>query len=125
MTEPAYLATPVPTADRPGPWPGVVVVHDAFGLGDDMREQADWLAAAGYVAAIPDLYGGRGAIRCIKGAIAQLSAQRGPMFDQLDAARQWLAAQPDCTGRVGVIGYCMGGGFALLLAGRPAGRRRA
>jgi len=88
MSDPAYLATPVPTADRPGPWPGVVVVHDAFGLADDMREQADWLAAAGYVAAIPDLYGGKGAIRCIKGAMAQLSAQRGPMFDQLDAARQ-------------------------------------
>lgn len=119
MSDPAYLATPVPTVDRPGPWPGVVVVHDAFGLADDMREQADWLAAAGYVTAIPDLYGGKGAIRCIKGAMAQLSAQRGPMFDQLDAARQWLAAQSDCTGRVAVIGYCMGGGFALLLAGRP------
>ena len=116
--------TGVPGHSRPDRRPprtvaGVVVVHDAFGLGDDMREQADWLAAAGYVAAIPDLYGGKGAVRCIKGAIAQLSAQRGPMFDQLDAARQWLAGQPDCTGRVGVIGYCMGGGFALLLAGRP------
>lgn len=119
MGGPAYVAVPVPTADRPGPWPGIVLVHDAFGLSDDMREQADWLAAAGYVAAIPDLYDGKGAIRCIKGAFAQLSAQRGPMFDRLDAARQWLAEQPDCTGRVGVIGYCMGGGFALLLAGRP------
>jgi carboxymethylenebutenolidase len=118
MSEPAYLATPVPTADRPGPWPGVVVVHDAFGLSDDMREQADWLSAAGYVAAIPDLYGGKGAIRCIRGAFGQLSAQRGPMFDELDAARQWLAASPGCTGTVGVIGYCMGGGFALVLAGR-------
>ena len=64
------------------------MVHDAFGLGDDMREQADWLAAAGYVTAIPDLYRGKGAVRCIKGAMAQLSGQRGPMFDQLDAARQ-------------------------------------
>jgi carboxymethylenebutenolidase len=117
MSEPAYLATPVPTADRPGPWPGVVVVHDAFGLSDDMREQADWLAAAGYVAVVPDLYGGKGAVRCIKGAFAQLSAQHGPYFDALDATRTWLAGQPDCTGTVGVIGYCMGGGFALLLAG--------
>ena len=34
---PAYLAEPVPVSDRPGPWPGVVVMHDAFGLGNDMR----------------------------------------------------------------------------------------
>lgn len=119
MGVPAYLATPVRVEDRPGPWAGVVLVHDAFGLGDDMREQADWLAAAGYLTAIPDLYEGNGALRCIKGAFAQLSAQRGPMFDRLDATRQWLAEQADCTGRVGVIGYCMGGGFTLLLAGRP------
>jgi carboxymethylenebutenolidase len=114
-----YLATPVVTSDRPGPWPGVVVVHDAFGLGDDMREQADWLAAAGYLAVIPDLYGGKRAISCIKGAFAQLTARSGPMFDQIEAVRSTLAAAPDCTGTVGVIGYCMGGGFALLLSGRP------
>jgi carboxymethylenebutenolidase len=114
-----YLATPVPVSDRPGPWPGVVVVHDLFGPGNDMREQADWLAAAGYLALMPDLYHGKNAIRCIQGSFRQLAAQRGPVFDQLDQARTTLAAHPDCTGTVGVIGFCMGGGFALLLAGRP------
>ena len=118
-THAAYLATPITTADRPGTWPGIVLVHDAFGMSDDMREQADWLAAAGYLVAIPDLYAGKSAIRCIKGAFAQLSAQQGPAFEQIDATRAALAESPDCTGTVGVIGYCMGGAFALLLAGRP------
>lgn len=115
----AYLAAPVPTSDRPGPWPGVVLVHDAFGLSDDMREQADWLAAAGYLTVIPDLYGGKRAITCIKGTFAQLTARRGPAFDQLEAARVAVAADPRSTGAVGTIGYCMGGAFALLLASRP------
>ncbi len=116
---PSYVAIPVPTLDRPGPWPGVVLVHDAFGLGNDMKEQADWLAAAGFVVRVPDLFDGKSAVRCLKGVFAQLAAQRGPVFDRIEAARVGLAAERDCTGRVGVIGYCMGGGFALLMAGRP------
>lgn len=119
VAEHDYLATPVPVSDRPGPWPGVVLVHDLFGAGNDMMEQADWLAAAGYLTLMPDLYQGKNAIRCIQGSFRQLAAQRGPMFDQLEEARKTLAAHPDCTGEVGVIGFCMGGGFALLLAGRP------
>jgi carboxymethylenebutenolidase len=115
----AYAADPVPTADRPGPWPGVVVIHDALGLGDDMREQCDWLAAAGYVTVMPDMYHGKRMIRCVKGAFQQLMEQHGPVFDQIDQARSWLAARDDCTGTIGVIGYCLGGAFALVLAGRP------
>ncbi len=116
---PAYLAEPVPVSDRPGPWPGVVVIHDAFGMTDDIKEQADWLAAAGYLALVPDLYNGQSMVRCIKGTFSQLTAQHGPVFSQIDAARRYLAARPGCTGTVGVIGYCMGGAFALLLAARP------
>ena len=115
----AYVATPIRTPDAPGPWPGVVVVHDVYGLRDDMREQADWLAAAGYLAVVPDLYEGKSVVRCVKGVFAQMQAQHGAVFDQIDAARAWLGAQADCTGTVGLIGYCMGGGFALLEAGRP------
>ncbi len=116
---PAYLAEPVPVIDRPGPWPGVVVIHDAIGMTDDIKEQADWLAAAGHVALVPDLYNGRSMVRCINSTFGQLIAQQGPVFTQIEAARAHLAALPSCTGTVGVIGYCMGGAFALLLAARP------
>jgi carboxymethylenebutenolidase len=119
LSEHDYLATPVPVSDRRGPWPGVVLVHDIFGVGNDMKEQADWLAAAGYLTLMPDRYAGKNALRCIQRSFRQLAAQRGPAFDQLEDARKTLAAHPDCTGAVGVIGFCMGGGFALLLAGRP------
>lgn len=113
-----YLAVPVQTAAHPGPWPAVVVIHEALGPTDDMHEQCDWFAAAGYLALMPDLYHGKSMIRCVRSAIRQLAEQRGPVFEQLEAARVQLAARDDCTGAVGVAGYCLGGGFALLLAGR-------
>ena len=115
----AYVAVPVPTSASPGPWPGVVVVHEGPGPTQDMQEQCDWLAAAGYIAVMPDLFHGKSMVRCIKGVVRQLFAQSGPVFEQLEAARGWLARREDCTGSVGVIGFCLGGGFALLLAGRP------
>jgi carboxymethylenebutenolidase len=110
-----YLAVP---AGGGGPWPGVVVIHEAFGLNDDIRGKADELAARGYLALAPDLYGGRSWLRCVKGVFGQLRAGAGPAFDVLDAARGYLAGRPDSTGKTGVIGFCMGGGFALLCAPR-------
>jgi carboxymethylenebutenolidase len=116
-----YLAVPsvpsVPSAP-PGPWPGVVVIHEAFGLNDDIRSKADEFAAHGYLALAPDLFDGKSWIRCIRSAFQQIRAGRGPAFTALDAGREFLAARPDCTGKTGVIGFCMGGGFALLCAPR-------
>ncbi len=115
-TVPAYLAVPPASA---GPWPGVVVVHEAFGLNDDVRQKADDFAARGYLALAPDLYNGKPWVRCIRGAIRQLHARHGPVFSALEYAREYLAGRPDCTGKIGVIGFCIGGGFALLCAPRP------
>jgi len=110
-----YLAVP---AEGAGPWPGVVVIHEAFGLNADIRGKADQLAAQGYVALAPDLFEHKAWIRCVRSAFTQLRAQSGPAFETLDAARSVLAGRADCTGHTGVIGFCMGGGFALLCATR-------
>lgn len=107
----AYLAVP----RGAGPWPGVVVIQDAFGLTDDIREQADRLAAGGYLAFAPDLYSGRGP-RCVIATLQASRSGRGPAYEDIEAARRWLVERDDCTGRVGIIGFCMGGGFALLSA---------
>src|SRR3978361_2345778 len=95
----AHLAVP-PVGE--GPWPGVVVLHELFGLTDDIRQQADRLAAAGYVAVAPSLYP-RGAVRCLRATFRALSTGSGPALDDIDVTRTWLAGRPDCTGRVGVL----------------------
>lgn len=106
----AVLETPA------APGPGVVIVHDAFGLTDDTRDIARRFADQGYVALAPDLYSRGGARKCVTGVFRALFGQSGVAIDDLLAARDHLAGRDDVTGKVGIVGFCMGGGFALLLS---------
>ena len=115
---PAYLAIPVPAVSGPGPWPGVVIVHDALGISDDIRAIAERFATAGYLAIAPDLYARGGLARCVRSVFRDLQRGQGQAFDDIDAARRALIEREDCTAKVGVGGFCMGGGFALVAASR-------
>ena len=101
--------------------PGVVVVHEAFGLTDDIRRIADEFAARGFHAVAPDLLSYGGMVRCLVTIVRALGSGEGRPFDEIDAARTWLAGREDCTGQVGIAGFCLGGGFALVMANRGFG----
>jgi carboxymethylenebutenolidase len=109
-----YLATP----EGDGPWPGVVAIHEAYGLNAVVRRQADRLASAGYLTLAPDLYSDGGAARCVMSTFRAMLTGQGKAIQDVDAAREHLGKRDDCTGRIGVIGFCMGGGFALVTANR-------
>jgi carboxymethylenebutenolidase len=113
-----YLATP-PT----GSGPGVIVIQEWWGLDSHIADVADRLAAEGFVALAPDLYGGKlahnedEAMQCLTSLDAQQAAK------DLIGAVDFLLARDDVTGnQVGAIGFCMGGGFVLLLAAEAGDR---
>ncbi len=112
----AVLASPRQEGRRPA----IIVIHEVFGLNADMSAKAQRLADLGYVALAPDLYSTRGPMPlCIVRTMTGLRGGDGPVFADLDAIREWLAARPEVDpARIGVIGFCMGGGIALLFAAK-------
>jgi carboxymethylenebutenolidase len=113
----ALLATP----EGQGPWPGVVVVHDAIGYARDNESISRRIAAAGYLAIMPDLYSRGGRARCVRRVFRELLTQRGRALDDIIAARDHLQAMPQCTGAVGIAGFCMGGQFTLVMSPKDFG----
>lgn len=117
---PAALARP---SEADAPRPGVIVVHEMFGLNDDIRRIAARFADAGYVAIAPDLFARAAKPICIVRAMRDLRRGQGETFADLDAAREYLLTRQDVdASRIGVAGFCIGGGFALLYAAKaPVG----
>jgi carboxymethylenebutenolidase len=98
------------------PFPGVVVIHDMFGFSPDLRRHCQRFADAGYAAIGPDLYRGRRPI-CVLKTLSSVATGDGFAYRVIDAARAFLAAREDVDAdRIGVVGFCMGGGFALIAA---------
>ncbi len=114
-TREAYLARP----EGDGPFPGIVVIHEIDGLNDHIRDVAARFARQGYVALAVDLLAGRNRTVCMARFIGQL-VSRSPnnsSVSELKAALTHLAAQPGVdAARLGAVGFCMGGSFAVLWA---------
>jgi carboxymethylenebutenolidase len=107
--------------DGQGPWPGVVVVHDAIGYGPDNERISRLIAAAGYIAVTPNMFARGGRVRCITRVFRELLTKRGRALDDILAARDHLLGLPQASGAVGIAGFCMGGQFALVMSPRGFG----
>src|SRR5689334_25100220 len=110
-----YMAWP----EGSGPFPGVVVIHEAYGLNDNIRSVTRRFAEQVDAALVVDIISGRNMMVCM----ARLFS--GLLFNSLDnegiknlkASLDYFAEQPEVdSARVGAIGFCMGGSFAIAWA---------
>jgi len=118
----AYLAVPATT-----PAPGIVVAQEIFGVNQVMRDVCDWLAGAGFVACCPDIFWRiEPGIQLTDKSEAEW-ARAFELFQAFDvdkgivdlrATLANLREHDACTGKVGAIGYCLGGKLAYLMAAR-------
>ncbi len=110
-----YLAQP----EGDGPFPGIVVIHEAFGLNDDIKEITRRFAEEGYAALAVDLFSERNQIVCMFRFMGQMlfKALDNDSVNELKTTLSYFMEQPgvDCE-RVGAIGFCLGGGFAIAWA---------
>lgn len=104
-----------------GPWPGVVIVHDAISYRPDNERVTRKVAAAGYIAITPNMFARGGRARCVTRVFRDLLSRRGPALDDILAARDHLLAMPQASGTVGIVGFCMGGRFALVMSPKGFG----
>lgn len=110
-----YLARP---ANAAGKLPGILVVHENRGLNPYIEDVARRLGTENFVAFAPDGLTSVGGYPGDdeKGGAAFQKVDRAKMGEDFAAAARWLKSRPDCTGKIGVVGFCFGGGVANSLA---------
>src|SRR5213593_3293878 len=111
----AYIAYP----ERPQPAPAVIVIHEIFGMSDFIRQTTEQLAKDGFVAVAPDLLSRRGGTPATPDSARKLIATLNPdtVTMDLNAAAAFLKTVRAARGdRVGVIGFCWGGGQSFRYA---------
>lgn len=118
-----YLVRPFSADSRsetPAQLPGIVVIHENRGLNPHTEDVARRFALANFMAFAPDLLTAAGGYPGDDYQGGQLFRQidNAKKFEDLVASAQWLKARPDCTGRIGVTGFCYGGGASNQLAVR-------
>ena len=112
-TTAGYLARPA----EGGVHPAVVVIQEWWGLNDNIRDIADRIAAEGYVALAPDLYHGNVTAEPDEAQKLMMALQQDKAVTDMNGAVAALQARDDVDGaKIGVTGFCLGGGLALLLA---------
>ena len=113
----AYLARP---AQAQGPLPGILVIHENRGLNAHIEDVARRAALAGYIALAPDGLSYAGGAPVDQEAARDLfgKSDRARITDDVTAGVPYLANRDDCSGRVGTVGFCYGGGVSLLCAAR-------
>lgn len=100
-----------------GPFPALIVIHEWWGLNDWVKEQASKLSELGYVALAIDLYRGKVATTPEEAHEIMRGVPEDRAKRDLNAAFAFLASQPNVKkNRIGAIGWCMGGGYALDVA---------
>lgn len=105
--------------DGARPRAGVVVLHDLFGFTPDVLRIGERLAAHGHAALVPDLYdGGRGGrAACVTRTLLAHTSGRGRTYRVIEQCREWLMQRTGVQGTA-LMGFCMGGRFAILAAAR-------
>ena len=112
-----YLAQP----ESPGPHPGVLLIHEWWGLNEGITILADALAAEGYVVLAPDAYRGRVTAQFPRALWLRLTTPEAQVFSDIDAALAYLMSLDNVdTTRLASMGFCFGGGHSLQLGMRQS-----